>query len=151
MTAYEMATAYETLAYTAHYIMGYAYKHMVYMTIVDGCADYMATDRTSSKRGGESVLRFKPTVAQKKALMAVNAEAICTEEEFEALFASSKYNRGEIFEKLITEKFGLEWVKDNLPFTQGGDIEVGGVAYQIKYQKATFCTESSLRNLGWAA
>ena len=40
------------------------------------------------------------------------------------------------------------WEKDNVPFTKDGDLTVDGVAYQIKYQKATFCNEKSLANLG---
>ena len=72
---------------------------------------------------------------------------LCSEEYFERLFADSKYNRGEIFEKLVTEYFGQVWEKDNVPFTQAGDIEIDGIAYQIKYQKATFCTEDSIANL----
>lgn len=151
MTATEMTRAYETLAFTHHYMMGYVVNHMVYMTIVEGCADYMRADHASSNRGGAIVLRFKPTAAQKKALMAINAVEICTEAELEAQFASCKYNRGEVFERMLTERFGQVWVKDKTPFTVDGDLTVDGVAYQIKYQDATFCSEKSLRNLGWVA
>ena len=48
---------------------------------------------------------------------------------------------------MITEYFGQKWEKDNVPFTEDGDITIDGIAYQIKYQKATFCTEKSLANL----
>ena len=66
---------------------------------------------------------------------------------FEEAYAASKYNRGEIFEKMVTEYFGQIWVKDNVPFTEDGDITVDGIAYQIKFQKATFCNEKSIANL----
>ena len=77
-------------------------------------------------------------------LMSINNEPICTEEYLEALFKESKYNRGEIFEKIITEKYGQTWVKDNIPYTVDGDITIDGIAYQIKYQKATFLTEKGM-------
>ena len=75
------------------------------------------------------------------------AQMLCSEKYFEELVANSKYNRGEIFEKLVTEYFGQVWVKDNIPFTEAGDIEVNGISYQIKFQKATFCNEKSLASL----
>ena len=52
-----------------------------------------------------------------------------------------------MFEKMVTEYFGQVWVKDNVPFTQDGDITVNRVAYQIKFQKATFCNAKSIANL----
>ena len=58
---------------------------------------------------------------------------------------TTKYNKGEIFEKLITEYFGMKWEKDNVPFTEGGDIEINGKAFQIKYEKATFTNEKFLQ------
>jgi hypothetical protein len=63
------------------------------------------------------------------------------------MVSDSKYNKGEIFEKLVTEAYGQEWVKDNIPFTEAGDIEVDGHAYQIKYEKATFTNEKSLMKM----
>ena len=48
---------------------------------------------------------------------------------------------------MVTEYFGQIWEKDNVPFTKGGDIEVNGIAYQIKFQAATFCNEKSIANL----
>ena len=75
------------------------------------------------------------------------SEVLCSASFFDSMVADSKYNAGEIFEKMVTEYFGQVWVKDNIPFTEAGDIETDGVAYQIKYQKATFCNEKSLANL----
>jgi hypothetical protein len=66
---------------------------------------------------------------------------------FETLVEESKYNKGEIFEKLVTENFGQEWTKDNVPFTKGGDLTVNGIAYQIKFEKATFTNEKTLARL----
>jgi len=63
------------------------------------------------------------------------------------MVADSKYNRGEIFEKIITEKGGQAWEKDNLKFTEVPDTIIDGIGYQIKFEKATFTNEKSLASL----
>lgn len=144
-----LINGYEEVAFTGNYIFGYTDRHNVYVSFATSEILPFVTclDKDSSKRTGGYSLRFKPTKAQKEVLKMEKSFVLCSEAYFEGLVKESKYNRGEIFEKLITEYFGQVWEKDNVPFTQAGDIEVDGVAYQIKYQKATFCTESSLANL----
>jgi hypothetical protein len=80
-------------------------------------------------------------------LLSKGAQVICSKRFFEQAVADSRYNCGEIFEKLIYERAGQVWKKDNLPFTDGGDIVIDGVAYQIKYTKATFVSEKGLARL----
>ena len=76
-----------------------------------------------------------------------DGQVLCSKKFFEETASASKYNKGEIFEKMVTEHFGQVWEKDNVPFTEDGDITVDGIAYQIKFQKATFCNEKSIANL----
>ena len=97
-------------------------------------------------RGCGVSLRFCPTNDQRRFLM-TSAKPLCSAKFFDEECANCKYNRGEVFEKMVTEFFGQEWTKDNVPFTQAGDIEVNGRPYQIKYERATFCNEKSLANL----
>ena len=85
-----------------------------------------------ASRGAGYALRFCPTAEQKLLLM-MGAQPLCSKDFLESEFASCEYNRGEVFERLVTEKFGQVWVKDSIPFTEAGDIEVDGIAYQIKY------------------
>ena len=42
---------------------------------------------------------------------------------------------------------GQEWTKDNVPFTEDGDLTVDGVAYQLKFEKATFITEGQMMRM----
>ena len=142
-----MTEFYKATAYTHYYIFGYAYKKTVYMTIT---TDEILNEIISLDKAGHNegvAIKFKPNNAQKLMLMSINNEPICTEEYLEHLTRNSKYNRGEIFEKLVTEYFGQEWEKDNVPFTEDGDLTVKGIAYQIKYQSATFANEKTLANL----
>ena len=74
-------------------------------------------------------------------------KAICSEKYYEKIEKNSKYNRGKKKKKMVTEFVGQEWKKDNVPFTKDGDITIKGIAYQIKFNKATFANEKSLENL----
>lgn len=79
--------------------------------------------------------------------MQKGAKAICSKEFFEETVKNSKYNKGEIFEKMVTEYFNQEWKKDNVPFTEDGDLTVNGKAFQIKFEKATFTNEKTLARM----
>lgn len=141
-----MINRYNEVAFTHNYIWGFTYKHNVYMAITTSEVMPLVCKLDKASRGAGYALRFCPTTDQKMVLMP-SATLLCSEKFFNEQVAESKYNNGEIFEKMVTEYFGQVWVKDNIPFTEAGDIETDGVAYQIKYQKATFCNEKSLANL----
>lgn len=142
-----MINRYNELAYTHNYIYGFYFQNMVYM--VETSADVMPyilkLDKAS--RGQGYSLRFCPTKAQKTMLLAKGAKAICSKEFFETSVKESKYNKGEMFEKMVTEYYGQEWTKDNVPFTEDGDLTVNGKAFQIKFEKATFTNEKTLARM----
>lgn len=141
---------YHSHAFTHDYIFGVAVHGTVYM-IKKSCniadMEHYLTTQTASRGQGQT-LKFVPTIAQKVELIA-NGEALplCSVSYLENLVANSKYNRGQIFEKLVTEFYGQSWKADNVPFTQAGDIEIDGKPYQIKYQKASFLSEGQMLRL----
>lgn len=140
---------YNRMAYTHNYVYGFIKNGLVYMMYGYGLTFGIKLDKASTKNGGGYSIRFSPTEAEKQA--AINSgecEVICTEAAFLEMVKNSKYNKGEIFEKLITEKFGLVWEKDNVPFFKGADIETEEKAYSVKFQKATICTETTLNKIG---
>ena len=144
-----MIDRYNELSYTHNYIFGLAFNGNIYATFTDeSVLPYVCTlDKASSKNGGGYSLRYKPNKAQKTTLFANSEKTfiVCSVEYFNEMVETTKYNKGEIFEKLITEYFGMKWEKDNVPFTEGGDIEINGKAFQIKYEKATFTNEKFLQ------
>ncbi len=143
-----MIDKYNTKAFTHEYIFGFTLNHIVYMvkTNAEILPYILKTDRAS--RGQGMSLRFCPTKAQKIRLLSENCvTALCSDKYFTEMWKESKYNKGEIFEKLVSEYFGIKWEKDNIPFTKGGDIEIDGIAYQIKFEKATFTNEKTLARL----
>ena len=141
-----MIHRYNKSAFTHNYIWGFTYKHNVYMAITTSEVMPIVCKLDKASRGAGYALRFCPNAGQKLALMP-SATLLCSEKFFNEQVAESKYNNGEIFEKMVTEYFGQVWEKDNIPYTEAGDIEVDDIAYQIKFQKATFCNEKSLANL----
>ena len=145
-----MTNAYDNASFTHHYIFTFAYAGMVYAVNADmHAAELMViTSISKASRGAGYALRFRPTNDIKRYLIAVGATTLCSKAYFDSLVKSSKYNKGEVAEMLVTEQlFGQTWEKGSVPFTQGGDIEADGIAYQHKHEGATFCNERSLRNL----
>lgn len=138
---------YNKTAYAHLYIMGFRMNGNIYFVIVKAQMLDHLTKLDKASRGAGYSLRFKPTKAQKNLMMSLEAKVLCSEKFFDELVEMSKYNRGEVFEKLITEYFGQTWVKDNIPYTEAGDIEVDGIAYQIKFEKATFITEAQMMRM----
>ena len=104
---------------------------------------------TASRGAGKS-LRFKPNKAEKLELVG-NGFPICSEEYFEEIQAMLEpdygKNYGNAFEYVVTEYFGQTWEKDTLGWWEGPDLEVDGVRYQIKFEKATFTNEKQIARL----
>ena len=135
---------YHTHAYTDRYIFGILFKGTLYMIKADASSLGMLLKLDKASRGKGYSLRFRPNRQQKALLMSMGATPLCSAEMFAELVAESKYNKGEVFEKLVTEYFGQTWEKDNVPFTEDGDLTVNGIAYQIKFEQATFITEAQM-------
>lgn len=138
---------YNNTAFTDKYILVYTYGGVVYMTLTTREVVDRVTCLDKASRGAGYALRFKPNNAQKVMLLVEGATALCSAELFNHMVTNSVYNRGEIAEKIVTEFFGQKWEKDNIPYTEAGDIEVDGIAYQIKYEKATFTNEKTIDNM----
>lgn len=147
-----MVQRYNNASATHNYILTFEYAGNVWaLCLRDVNADKLQTitklDRAS--RGAGMALRFKPTNADKVALVSMGAQVLCSVAYFEAVKAETHYNRGEIAEMLVTEQmFEQTWVKDSVPFTVDGDINANGEKWQHKHQGATFCNERTLHNLG---
>jgi hypothetical protein len=143
----EMVNFYNSHAYTHEYIFGINFQGNIYMvkTTSEMLAYVLKLDKAS--RGAGMQLRFKPNNSIRAALLAEGAELICSAEMFKELVAESKYNKGEIFEKLVTEYFGQTWEKDSVPFTDDGDLTVDGIAYQIKFESASFINEKQMMRM----
>lgn len=144
-TAHEaLINFYNETSFTHNYIFGFTYKGNVYAVEATSEVLPFITMVDKASRGAGLALRFKPNTSIKLMLMNKGAKVICSTEYFNEVHASDKYNKGEVFEKMVTESKGQTWTKDNVPYTEDGDITVDGIAYQIKFEKATFINEAQM-------
>jgi len=147
MTRNEMINRYNALSAATAYIIGFVLGGMVYYTMSAHIADeFLKLDRMSSKRGGWAKIRVKLTSVDRKALVARGKAVLLGSA---ALLLDEKYNKGECFEKVITETLtGETWVKDSVPFNVAGDITLNGEQVQIKFDGAELTNEKTLMRIG---
>ena len=145
MTKIEMLNEYNAYTKAASYIIGYVYNHKVYMFMADHIDPELLTVEKASRNQGEN-LRLRIRKAYKEALL---LESVCLGED--TILIANKYNKGEIFEKIVTEHFGQTWVKDTVPFYMAGDINLNGIEVQIKFDAATLVNTKLLTKLGATA
>jgi hypothetical protein len=137
---------YNEKSYTHSYIFGFSYKGNVYMTHSTSETLPYVLKLDKASRGAGYSLRFKPNMAQ-KLLLLTNSEVLCSVEFFKSTLANSKYNKGEVFERLVTEYYGQEWKKDTVPFWVQGDINLNGEEVQIKLDSATLMNTKQVAKL----
>lgn len=142
-----MINFYDDNAFTHNYIFGVKLHGNVYMIKADSSVLPYVLKLDKASRGNGYALRFKPNNDTRALLLALGAELICSVETFDRIVSESIYNKGEIFEKLVTEYFGQTWEKDSVPFTDDGDLTVNGTAYQIKYENASFISEKQMMRM----
>lgn len=146
---------YTRYAYTHNYIFTFEFSGNFYaLSLENVSAEQLMTlcKQDKASRGAGFSVRFRPSNRDKMALVNMGAKVVCSSDYFKSECASNKYNKGENAEKMVTEQmFGQAWKKDSVPFTQAGDIESNGVAWQHKHEGATFCNEKTLHTLAIAA
>lgn len=147
MATEKMISIYHLYSASKKYIVGFVRGGKVYYVTVtfEKLAEMLKACKASSKRGGFNKVRVYVSAKLQKELIASGlAMEIGT---VEALI-SAKYNKGEMFEKLITEALTAEtWEKDSLPFYMGGDIQLNGENIQIKLNGAELTNEKCLANM----
>ena len=148
MTLTEMINLYNELSVADGYIVGFILNHLLYYVRFDGHlpTEILKFDRASSKRGGMAKVRVRVASEIRKAMVA-NGQAVLLGSE-ELLNTADKWNKGERFERVITETLTAEtWVKDSVPFNVAGDIELNGKQIQIKFTDAELTNEKTLRRM----
>jgi len=148
MTLNEMVALYNTLTAADGYIVGFILNHLLYYVQFDGHlpAEILKFDRASSKRGGMAKVRVRLGADFRKAMVA-NGQAVLLGAE-NLLLTADKYNKGERFERIITETLtATEWVKDSIPFNVAGDIELNGRQIQVKFDDAELTNEKILKRV----
>lgn len=126
------------------YILGFIYKHEVYMIEVKEIMPrYMRVEHESTKKGGCAKLQLRLPQNYQKQLIKKGAICLGNEE-----ILNGEYNKGVEFERLISEMNGQSFRgKDNIPFYIEGDLEIDGRQIQIKFNGAQIVVERTLKKL----
>ena len=139
-----MKETYHKNSAASEYWFGFVVAGMLYVMTgmtFEELAAFFKMDRASTAKGGFQKIRIKAKAAELKALA---AKAILIGSE--NLLMDEHWNKGEMLEKIITERFtGREWVKDSVPFFVAGDVEINGKQVQIKLNGAELTNEKILR------
>lgn len=146
MTRTEMINRYNALSAATAYIIGFVMNGLLYYTMSAHIADeFLKFDHMASSRGGWAKIRVRLSSADRKALVECGKAVLLGSA---SLLTDTKYNKGECFERVITETLtGEQWVKDSIPFNVAGDITLNGEEVQIKFDGAELTNEKTLMRL----
>ena len=147
MTMKVMIRHYHKHSAAARYLVGFEHEGVVYYVLItwDELTKLLREDHASSKRGGALKARIYVSSAAKKAFLSSGrAVRLCGADEL----IDAKYNRGQTFERIITELLTeTVWKPDRIPFYEKGDINLNGEEIQIKYQDAELTNESTIQKM----
>ena len=142
MTKQTMINHYRKHSAADSYILGFSLDKMIYFVEVDEIMPRFLQIGQASRGRGE-VLRMKMKKSHKQNLMKKNPICLGSID----LLENDHYNKGEIFEKLVTEYYGQIWEKDTIPFWVQGDINLNGKEVQIKFDNASLINEGQIKKL----
>lgn len=141
---------------TKNYILGYTVEGIVYGAKIKN--DSKTLEAVFIENDKERKIKYRPTLKQ-IAIIEENAREIfevCTIESLEKLATAcggkGRKNRGNAFEELVSILMtAKQQDKQNFPYWAGGDIvDVNGVQWQVKYNRATVVEYSTLNKRGYA-
>ena len=142
MTKATMIRNYRKYSAAEGYILGFVYNKMLYFVEMEEIMPrYLNVEEASRNQGDNLRIRLKK--AHKENLMKKNPVCLGSAD----LLIQSKYNKGEIFEKLVTEYYGQIWEKDTIPFWVQGDININGKEIQIKFENAGLMNTKQIKKL----
>jgi hypothetical protein len=144
MTKATMIKNYRKFSAANAYILGFIYKHQVYMIQVSEIMPrYIKVEHESSKKGGCEKLQFRLPKKYQEQLIRKGAIQIGSED-----ILQGEYNKGVEFERIISEMYGQEFRgKDNVPFYIEGDLNIDGEEIQVKFNGAQIVTKRTLEKL----
>ena len=142
MTKTEFYTRYIARDASDALILGFCYEGTAYTIRLPEVPErFVKLSRSSSShKRGMQTLRLRLTVTDKEELIAAGAEIFGKAE----ILHDPKLNKGQMLEKIVTERAGQVWKPNNKPFWEGGDVVIDGVDYQVKFEEATLATEHAV-------
>lgn len=145
MTREEMIKAYAEMAAAHKYLVGFEYENRLWYVMEAGMIrdEMLKSDRAASSKGG--MLKVRVRLSAKLKTMLVHGGKAILLGAASLLDTDDRYNKGERFERLVTEQLaGEAWVKDSIPFNVAGDIRLNGEEVQVKFDGAELTNERTL-------
>lgn len=144
MNKQTMIKNYRKFSAAESYIIGFVYKHELYMIQVDEIMPRcMQVLHSSHKNGYQPKLQLVLNNHLKEQYIRKGATLLGNED-----LVIGEYNKGVEFEKLVSEMNGQEFRgKDSVGFWVSGDIEIDGKQVQVKFQGAQIVAEKTLKRL----
>ena len=139
-----MRRDYERFTGAEGYAIGFHIGDDVYCAMLDTIPRrFTRVQRECSSCGGGYGLYINVKSKKAKAELMKKAVKVGTLADLEG-----EYNKGVMFEKLVYEINGQTFRgKDNVRFTEGGDIVIDGKEIQVKYEHARICYDKTLKKL----
>lgn len=138
----ELLRMYEETTAATRTVFGFEYEKQVYMIMLTAIPiHWVKLVKEASKRGSENKLRLEVNKTE-KAKLRRKAIMVGTTEIVNVI----KGNKGDSWEKWVTEHYKQVWKKNNTPYYKDGDITVYGEKLQIKWENATLANESTIKN-----
>lgn len=140
-----MRKDYERFTAAEGYAIGFHIGNEVFCVMLDKIPRrFTRTQRECSRMGGGYGLYINVKTNKAKNELLKKAFKVGTLDDI----TSDKWNKGVMFEKLIYDINGQEFRgKDNVKFTECGDIVLNGKQIQIKYEYARICYDKTLQKL----
>ena len=139
MTKATMIKTYRQYSAADAYIIGFIYNKNLYFIEMDEIKPrFLNVEAASRNQGNNLRLRLKKN--HKEQLMKKSPICLGSAD----CLNNKKYNKGEVFEKLVTEYYGQIWEKDTIPFWVQGDIKLNNLEVQIKLDSATLMNEKHI-------
>ena len=140
-----MRRDYERFTAAEGYAIGFHIGNEVFCVMLDKIPRrFTRIQRECSRMGGGYGLYINVKTNKAKNELLKKAFKVGTLDDI----TSDKWNKGVMFEKLIYDINGQEFRgKDNVKFTECGDIVLNGKQIQIKYEYARICYDKTLQKL----
>lgn len=146
MTKENMIRYYRKYSGADAYILGFFYKHDLFMVKMPEILPRFIKVRTASSRngGGEKLQfelnnKFKEQLINRHGAIKIGKDTDLNE---------IQRNKGVSFERMVYRYYGLEpRERDNVRFTEGGDLRVNGEEIQVKFEKAQIVAFSTIHKI----
>lgn len=144
-----MRKDYERFTAAEGYIIGFPVGEDIYCAMIDKIPRrYCTIQKECSSHGGGLGLYISIKNKKKKneLLRKKDTFYLC---KLSDLNNKEIGNRGKVLEKLLAERFNVEWrgSADKEPFYKCGDLVINGKEIQVKYEHARICYDKTLKKL----